>query len=81
MNPLRWIDIQLAGLREQSQVTEQLGRLGERNLADIGLSAGDIPAVARDARRTLVARLLAEPGTARAPAHDLRYKHGLGSVR
>lgn len=60
MNPLRWLNAQLAGIAEERRVAQELSYLSARSLADIGLSASDIPSVAREARRTVVARSSAE---------------------
>jgi uncharacterized protein YjiS (DUF1127 family) len=81
MNVLRWLSIQLAGLQEQARVTEELNRLSDRNLADIGLSPADVRTVARQARKSLVAELMAAPISLGAPAHSLRFQQGLGSVQ
>ena len=62
MDILNWMRVQLAGLSQQRQVREELSKLSDRNLADIGLSRGDIDGVARQARHDLVAlRLAASP--------------------
>lgn len=56
MNPLRWLNAQLAGIAEQRRIAQELSSLSARNLADIGISEFDIPPIAREARRASIAR-------------------------
>ena len=68
MTILRWARIHLAGIAEQNRVSGELSRMSDRNLADIGLSRGDVRPVARAARAGLVAQLQVSAPAGRAPA-------------
>lgn len=61
MNALHWLTVQVAGLNEARRVSEELRRLSSRSLADAGLSADDIPTIARDARHAFVAEHIGRP--------------------
>ncbi|MTH65058.1 DUF1127 domain-containing protein [Paracoccus sp. DK608] len=49
----------MAGRRAAMRTTEELNSLRSRDLADLGISRHDIPALANDVRRKAVAKFLA----------------------
>lgn len=56
MTPIIWFQARLAGFAEGSRIAEELSRLSDRNLADIGMSRSDVPAMVREARLQAVAK-------------------------